>query len=99
MRAIVCYAGDNDLGDGKSPGEVVASFRKLLVKVDACFPSIPFTMLAIKPSPARWQLAEQIRATKFRAALQEKGIQPSFHIWSGEAHQARFWREMDATIF
>ena len=35
----------------------------------------------------------------FRDALHEKGIQPSFHIWSGEAHRARSWREMVATIF
>jgi esterase/lipase superfamily enzyme len=35
----------------------------------------------------------------FRAALQDKGIHPSFHIWSGEAHRARFWREMAASIF
>jgi lysophospholipase L1-like esterase len=62
-RSIVCYAGDNDLGDGKIPEEVMASFRKLLVKVDTHFPSIPFTMLAIKPSPARWHLAKQIQYT------------------------------------
>jgi len=36
---------------------------------------------------------------QFRDALQEKGIQPSFHIWSGEAHKARYWREMAASIF
>ena len=35
----------------------------------------------------------------FRNMLHEKGIQPSFHIWSGEAHQARYWREMAATFF
>jgi lysophospholipase L1-like esterase len=62
-RSIICYAGDNDLGDGRPPQEVVASFRKLLVKVDAHFPEIPFTMLSIKPSPERWHLADQIRYT------------------------------------
>jgi lysophospholipase L1-like esterase len=59
-RSIICYAGDNDLGDGSPPHEVVALFRKLLVKVEKHFPSIPFTMLSIKPSPARWNLADQI---------------------------------------
>ena len=59
-RAIVCYAGDNDLGDGRTPAEVLASFRKLLAKVDAHFPRIPFTMMSIKPSPARWHLADRI---------------------------------------
>lgn len=62
-RSIVCYAGDNDLGDGKMPEDVLASFRKLLSKVDAHFPAIPFTILAIKPSPARLYLTERIIAT------------------------------------
>ena len=36
---------------------------------------------------------------QFRAALQQKGINPSFHIWAGEAHQARYWREMASAVF
>ena len=35
----------------------------------------------------------------FRDALRGKGNQPSFHVWSGEAHQARYWREMAGSIF
>jgi lysophospholipase L1-like esterase len=62
-RSIVCYAGDNDLGDGRTPAEVVASFRTLLVKIDSRFPAIPFSVLSIKPSPARWHLADRIRQT------------------------------------
>ena len=62
-RSIVCYAGDNDLGDGRTPEQVVASFRQLLMKVDTYFPTITFTMLAIKPSPSRWHLDDRIRAT------------------------------------
>ena len=62
-RSIVCYAGDNDLGDGRSPEDVVASFQKLLDKVDFHFPAIPFIMMSIKPSPARWHLVDQIKQT------------------------------------
>jgi lysophospholipase L1-like esterase len=62
-RALVCYAGDNDLGDGRTPEEVVASFGELLAKVDANSPAIPFTMLSIKPSPSRWHLVDRIRRT------------------------------------
>jgi len=62
-RAIVCYAGDNDLGDGRSSRETLASFRALLGKVDAHCPDKPFTMLSIKPSPSRWHLADRIRET------------------------------------
>ena len=35
----------------------------------------------------------------FRDVLYDKGIHPSFYIWSGEAHRARFWREMLTCIF
>ncbi|RNC68461.1 MAG: GDSL family lipase [Desulfuromonadales bacterium] len=62
-RSLVCYAGDNDLGDGRTPEEVVASFREMLGKIDTYFPAIPFTLLSIKPSPARWHLADRIRET------------------------------------
>ena len=79
-RAIVCYAGDNDLGDGKEPDEVVASFRKLLLKVDAYFPSIPFTMLSIKPSPARWHLKEQIICTNESICREIQGRSAGYFI-------------------
>lgn len=36
---------------------------------------------------------------QFRDVLHRKGIHPSFHIWSGEAHRARSWREMAAGVF
>jgi len=62
-RSIICYAGDNDLGDGRTPEDVVASFRDLLAKVDTHFPNIPFSTLSIKPSPSRWHLADRIRIT------------------------------------
>lgn len=62
-RSIICYAGDNDLGDGKKPEDVLASFRELLSRVDVYLPAIPFTILAIKPSPARLHLADRIIAT------------------------------------
>jgi lysophospholipase L1-like esterase len=61
--SIIFYAGDNDLGDGRQPEEVVASFRQLLAKVDTYFPTISFTLLSIKPSPSRWHLIDQIRHT------------------------------------
>jgi lysophospholipase L1-like esterase len=72
-RSIVCYAGDNDLGDGRTPDEVMASFRKLLVKVDAHLTEIPFTMLSIKPSPARWHLADQIRYSNEKIRMELLG--------------------------
>jgi lysophospholipase L1-like esterase len=62
-RSIICYAGDNDLGDGKSPEEVLSYFRSLLAKVDAHFPSIPFSFMSIKLSPSRMAIADRIGRT------------------------------------
>src|ERR1039457_660520 len=39
-RSIVCYAGDNALGDGKTPVEVMSSFRQLLPNVDLHIPNL-----------------------------------------------------------
>ena len=79
-RAIVCYAGDNDLGDGRSPDEVMASFRNLLVLIDTHFPTIPFTMLAIKPSPSRWRLAGEINATNEAIRRELQGRERRYFI-------------------
>jgi len=62
-RALVIYAGDNDLGDGHPPAEVSRQFSFLLDQIDKSFGHIPLAVLAIKPSPIRWQLRERIRAT------------------------------------
>lgn len=60
---IVFYAGDNDLGDGRSPEEVFIFYQQLTVHLEKHFPHIPFSFLSIKPSPARWNIIGQIRYT------------------------------------
>ncbi|WP_020469827.1 GDSL-type esterase/lipase family protein [Zavarzinella formosa] len=60
-RALVVYAGDNDLGDGHSPEQVLESLRALLHQTDQLLGPIPVAFLSIKPSPARWHLNDQIR--------------------------------------
>jgi lysophospholipase L1-like esterase len=65
-RALVVYAGDNDLGGGRSVNDVVTSFRELLAKIDAQIGPIPFAFVSIKPSPARWALVDAIREANWR---------------------------------
>lgn len=62
-HSLLFYAGDNDLGDGQSPEEVVGSFHALLEKVNYHFGQIPFGFISIKPSPARWNILDRIRQT------------------------------------
>jgi lysophospholipase L1-like esterase len=59
--SLLIYAGDNDLGDGRSPDHVLASFRQLAAKVDCRCGPIPFGFMSIKPSPARDGILDRIR--------------------------------------
>src|SRR5262249_24215087 len=58
--SLVVYAGDNDLGDGRSPWEVAERFAALAAKVDRDLPAVPFGFMSIKPSPARAGLLARV---------------------------------------
>ncbi|MFT4032054.1 MAG: SGNH/GDSL hydrolase family protein [Siphonobacter sp.] len=60
-QAIIFYAGDNDLGDGRLAEEVYLFFCSLHQKVREYFPEVPLTFLSIKPSPVRWSIIDRIR--------------------------------------
>lgn len=76
-RAIVFYAGDNDLGDGQQPAEVIHSFCTLLDKIDTHLGPTPFAFISIKPSLARWNLIDKIRQTnemiQHELAMRQRG--------------------------
>jgi len=55
-KTLTLYAGDNDLGDGKSPSQIQNYFNRFYYKFRHHFPTTPFTYISIKPSPARWKL-------------------------------------------
>jgi lysophospholipase L1-like esterase len=58
--ALLIYAGDNDLGDGRTPQEVVLFFEQLFARILARLGPIPVCFISIKPSPARLHLRESI---------------------------------------
>lgn len=60
-RAIVIYAGDNDLADGDSPTHVRDDFAAFVRKARSLDPGVPIAFIAIKPSVARRALLPQIR--------------------------------------
>jgi lysophospholipase L1-like esterase len=60
-RLVVFYAGDNDIAAGKSPEQVRDDFRAFVEKVRKPQPDLPIVFIAIKPSIARWKLAEEIK--------------------------------------
>jgi lysophospholipase L1-like esterase len=60
---LILYAGDNDLGDGRHPEEVLLFFREFMIKLRHRFPSILFYYISIKPSISREEIIEKIRYT------------------------------------
>ncbi|MEO8780220.1 MAG: SGNH/GDSL hydrolase family protein [Rhodanobacter sp.] len=60
-RAIVMYAGDNDVADGDSPAHVRDEFAAFVRKARSLDPGVPIAFIAIKPSVAREALLPQIR--------------------------------------
>jgi lysophospholipase L1-like esterase len=73
--SLVLYAGDNDLGDGRSADQVLGFFRAFMAKFDALLPDRPFAFISIKPSLARAGLLDRIRKTNdlIRGELDKRG--------------------------
>lgn len=65
-RSLVVYAGDNDLGSGRTPDEVVHAFGELSQKITRHLGPIPLAFLSIKPSLARWSIVDRVRETNAR---------------------------------
>lgn len=63
IEAIIIYAGDNDLGDGRHPEEVILFLENLLAKIRGKYGDIQCTWISIKLSLNRLHLSESIRFT------------------------------------
>lgn len=61
--SIIVYAGDNDLGDGRHPEEVLIFFQQLVARTRQHFGDIPLAFISIKPSITRWNIVDSIRYT------------------------------------
>ena len=60
-RAVVVYAGDNDINGGKTPEQVSQDFAAFEKAVHAALPETHIFFVAIKPSTRRWQLADTMQ--------------------------------------
>lgn len=61
--SIIVYAGDNDLGDGRHPEEVLIFFQQLVARTRRHFGDIPLAFISVKPSITRWNIVDSIRYT------------------------------------
>jgi lysophospholipase L1-like esterase len=76
-RAVVFYAGDNDLHEGRTPAQVRDDFAAFVERVRAAAPQVRIGFISIKPSPSRAALLPQVREANalVRAyARQAKGV-------------------------
>ena len=68
-RLVIFYAGDNDIAGGKSPEQVHRDFQAFAEKFSEKLPKAKLVYIAIKPSIARWKMADKMReANKLIAA-------------------------------
>ena len=68
-RAIVFYAGDNDINSGRTPDQVLADFHVFVEAVHKQLPKTHVYFIAVKPSPARW--AKYDTQTRANALVKE----------------------------
>jgi len=69
-KAIVMYAGENDLDDGRKPEIVAADFKAFVTKVRFFLPGVRVIYISIKPSPLRWKHRADIEATNAMIAAE-----------------------------
>lgn len=60
-RAVVVYAGENDIGNGQSGAHVFEQFQLLVGEIHRACPNAEIFFVSIKPSPGRGAGIEQIR--------------------------------------
>lgn len=73
-RAIVVYAGDNDIASGRTPEQVGDDFSALSRSLRARLSTVPIHFIAIKPSPfRRGLLARHTAANKLVNEVCEAG--------------------------
>ena len=67
-RTVLLYAGENDIDDGRSPGQVLADTQVLVSRLRAALPRASIAWVSIKPSPLR---SDQMPAQREANALVE----------------------------
>jgi lysophospholipase L1-like esterase len=79
-RSLLLYAGDNDLGDGRSPEQILGWFRSLARKLAALPGPIPFGFVSVKPSPARNPIVDRIRRFNDLVRAEIESIPEGYYV-------------------
>lgn len=71
-RLVVLYAGDNDIGRGKTPDQITADFDAFVAAVQKSLPETRIIYIGIKPSILRWNMAGAMQETNAKIAARCK---------------------------
>ncbi|CAN5235280.1 SGNH/GDSL hydrolase family protein [soil metagenome] len=83
-KTIVLYAGENDVNEGVAPEMVLESYRKFAEMAHNKFPKSKLLYVSLKPSPSRWQIADNYRKTNdlIKAEIAKDKRAGFVDIWS-----------------
>ena len=83
-KLIVFYAGDNDLAAGKSGEDVLNDFVTFCELTHDKSPNTRIAFISIKPSPARWKLAQEAKAanTSIRNLCEADDLLQYVDVWT-----------------
>ncbi len=95
---LVIYAGDNDLGDGKSPEAVFGYFVQLCRLVNKYHAGVPVTFISIKPSITRWDIRYKIQYTNKLISEAIEGM-PGMHYIDLYRHMVLNDDRINAQLF
>ena len=74
-KTIVIYAGENDVNEGIAPEKVLEHFQNFAAQVNEKLPKTDIIFVSLKPSPARWQIADKFKKTNalIKAEIEKRG--------------------------
>jgi lysophospholipase L1-like esterase len=58
---VFIYEGDNDLAEGKRPGQVLRTFEEIKERIRQRLPGTSIVFISAKPSISRWNLRHKYR--------------------------------------
>lgn len=94
---VFIYEGDNDLAEGKRPGQVLRTLKEIEEKIHLALPGIPIVLISAKPSITRWNLRRKYRRFN-RRLLRWTGRDPSLlftDVWNPMLRD----RQLDESLF
>lgn len=92
---VFIYEGDNDLAEGKRPGQVIRTKKTIISSIHKAFPKAEVVLIAAKPSISRWRLRGKYRRynRKLQRMAQKQDLIEFADVWSPMLKDGRVLQE------